>query len=645
MQRLAAVLLVLAAGSAQAVPSGDPEDPVDLAPTSAKVKRSGDVVRIAARFELNASGPLAPPGDARTFSLPSRGVITGASALAGGQSHRLQLLKRADADKKLETLNDPPAPDGGRTSAIRIDATDGSATLEIATPRSTAMRLDIAIEVPTCYVDDARHFKVPPSWVDRVSGATLTTLDTIGEDCDDDGSDGAWFSVPANELAKRPGGEARIGTSSARVKLGTQDIARLEITLAKYVSDTPRDLHTVFVVDHSRSLTVKQHEIQRAVIAGYLRAAPHARVQLVGYTRDARTQLAGWMLASRANARIERQLQSLPPRNGSNVDAGVATAATLLANVAGTRRIVVFSDALLSANQEEEATQAAAAVGLPPGTLIHVVHLGGFGGELVRDDANVLTPLAKQTEGIVMSADVDDGGTIDAMPLVRPVSLDNIAIEAPGWSPLFDGPHCLHDTLLREGSSCNFTAFGPPSGGPFQVTGMLWNTKITRTITPDLRGARSLARLLSTASGLPADLFEPLQDAAVAVNSAWSLLAMWGPKGGYADQESWGTFGFGRTGIGSSHTSSLDTGIGRVTRRPIDELRAQLTPGVLHCKPRGVVRVIVQLTKEEIVDVEIYPRDKRDASLAECITNNVWDTTLSLAEPPLRDTVVVDIQP
>lgn len=643
MRSLAAVLLVLAAHSAKA-----DDEVAELAPTSVKVTRDGAVVRVRARFELGAAGPLPPPGDARTFSLPSRGVITGATALAGGQSHRLQLLKRDDADNKTAALNEPPAADGGRTSAIRLDATESSATLDIAVPRLTTIRLDVTLEVPTCYLDDARSFKVPASWSDRIGGANQIVgidADSIDAECDGDGSDGAWFSVPATELAKRPGGEARIGTSSARVKLASKDIARMEITLAKQLSDTPRDLHTVFVVDHSRSLTVQQHEIQRAVIAGYLRAAPHARVQLVGYTRDARTQLPGWMLASRAHARIDRQLRSLPPRNGSNVDAGVANAATLLANVTGTRRIVVFSDSLLSPTQEAEATQAAASVGLPPETLIHVVQLGGFGSELVRDDASILVPLAKQTKGIVMRADVDEDGTIDAMPLVRPVSLDNIEIEAPEWTPIFDGPHCLHETDLREGSACNFIGVGPPSGGAFQVTGMLWNTKVTRTINPDPRGARSLARLLSTAMALPADLFEQIQNAAFAVNSAWSLLAMWGPKGGYADQESWGTFGFGRIGTSGHHTSSTDTGTGRVTRRPTEEVRNQLTPAVLHCKPKGAIRVTVELTKDEIVDVAISARDKRDESLAECITNNVWDTTLSLAEPPLRDTVVVDIQP
>jgi hypothetical protein len=654
MRRLAAVLLVLAAGSAEATPPGEgsaetiDDEPTELEPTSARATRAGDVVRIAARFDLDAVGPIAPPGDARTFSLPSRSVITGATALAGGQSHRLQLLKRADADKKVEALGEPPAINGGRISAIRIDATDSSATLDIAVPRRTAIRLDVAIEARACYANDARHFKVPASWSERVSGATRidgVALETIHEQCDDDGGDGAWFAIPANELAKQPSGEARIGFTSARVKLGTKDVARMEIALAKQLSDIPRDLHTVFVVDHSRSLTALQLEVQRAAIAGYLRAAPRARVQLVGYTRDARTRLAGWMLASRAGTRIERELLSLPPRNGSNVDAGVATAATLLANVAGTRRIVVFTDALLSKNQAEEATQAAAAVGLPPQTLLHVVQLGGFGTELVRDDANILAPLAKQTEGIAMHADIDTDGAIDAMPLVRPISLDNLSVETPGWQPLFDGPQCLDDSVLREGSACNVTGFGPPSGGAFQVTGMLWNTKVTRTITPDLRGARSLARLLSMASGLPADLLEPIQNAAVAVNSAWSLLAMWGPKGGYADQEMYGSFGFGRIGTSSIHTSSSDTGVGRFQRRVTDEIRAQLTPSVLHCKPQGVIRVIVELTKDEIVDVQIYARDKRDESLADCITTNVWETMLSLAEPPTRDTVVVDIQP
>jgi hypothetical protein len=387
-------------------------------------------------------------------------------------------------------------------------------------------------------------------------------------------------------------------------------------------------------------VTPDELETQRAVIAAYLRAAPRSRVQLVGYARDARTLLPGWTLASQAGPRVDRELRALAPRNGSNLDRGLAAAATLLNDVRGTRRVLLLTDDRLANRITQEVGSLAPA--LPPNILVHVVSLHGFGDRVTRSTGHVLEPLALATTGAAFAADLDDHGAIDVLQLVRPISFDNIAIAGPEWTPLQSVVECS-DTLT-EGASCTWLAQGTSTSKPIVVEGWLWGTKITRELAPDLREARSLARRLVTWNELPGKLLAGVQAAAEAVNETWSLLATWGPRGGYGDLESWGTIGIGSMSTHSSHPIGSGT-FGPPVRMPVDELVAQLGPVVRACKPAGKVSLVVELTLEEIVDLSLVFADERDRALADCISDGLWDATLVLAAPPRHHTFTVDIAP
>lgn len=661
MRRLAAALaLALATGPPAGALAEDDSDEatddddtwdddymIDLVPVSARGRLVGRSVVIDARFELTVNGPLPPPGAQRSISLPHDAVITAATVTAAGRSHRLQLVESAVADKQLAVLYDEPTKQGERMSAVRIDAETSSdvATVELVMPRRAHVRLDLTLEVPTCFADDARNFILPETWHSVLVGGNAVTGDaaaSLDERCGGPADVNPWIAFPMTELAKRPAGEARVGTYSARLP-GKRDIARIEIALAKQLSQIPADLHTAIVVDHSRSVTTDELEIQRAVIAGYLRAAPRSRVQLVGYTRDARTLLPGWMIADHALSRIDRELRALAPRNGSNVDRGLAAAGTLLANASGTRRVIVFTDDRLAKRIHDEVDSFASL--LPAGTLVHVVALtGGFGERLMRDDAHELAAIARATGGVAMRADLDDQGGVDALPLARPVTLDNLTVTAPGWTVLTSGRECQGDDQFDEGASCVWLADGTSASAPITVEGFLWGAKITRIVDPDVSQARSLARLLTHHEGLAPDLVAHVQRAAQAVNDAWSLVALWG-RGGYGDITTWGTIGTGTYGTTIGHT--ID-GIGpprTAARLPIDELRAQLGPAVRACKPHGTIVAEIEITHEEIVDIALATPDVRDGALRDCITERMWDTTLLIPDAPAYANVRVDFQP
>lgn len=641
---VAALPVVLAAGVASARPV-ESTDGLDAGPVlrHAKARLVGATVHIDVRFDVVVD-VLPAPGVSQTVTLPHGAVITGGSVLASGQSHRLQLLEREEANKRVEILHEPPTASGGRMWAVRVDADSDAATIEIAAARAGTVRIDLALEVPACFAHDARYISVPQDWVDTISGGTAApTGAEVSSVCGD--ADAAWLAFPTRELARRRAGEQRIGIASSRLSViaagASADVARIEVSLAAQLTEVPADLHTVFVVDHSRSVTADELATQRAVIDAYSRAAPHGRIQLVGYARHARTLLPGWTAASQAARRIERELRALAPRNGSNVDSGLAAAVTLLRDVRGTRRIILLTDDRLADRITSDVASLAPIV--PANMLVHVVSLRGHQG-LARTPGHVLEPLALATQGMATTAGLDDHGALDALALVRPISFDEVTITGPGWQSLDAERACPGDDSFREGASCVWLAEGTPASRAVVVEGYLWGTKITRELTPDKRGARSLARLLSTWTGLPDKLQDGVHAAARAVNSAWSLLATWGPRGGYGDLDSLGTFGFGSIGTSSRHTS-IGVGPRSVERTPTDDLIAQLGPAVRACNATGTVSLVVELTLEEIVDVSVSFADDRDRARADCITEAVWDATLVLAAAPRHTTVSVSIAP
>ncbi len=638
MRRLVPVLALALVAPAAAEPEADPSAPVLR---YAKARLVGDAVQIEARVEIEQDGPLPPPGLSNSISLPTGAVVTGATVTVGHHTQRMQLLERTVADKRLEILSKPATPSGGRMWAVRIDSEFSDiARIEIAAARAGRVRIDFTLEVPACFADDARNILVPADWTSAMRGkGTLVSTETarvLGERCGIDGT--SWFAFADTALARKPAGQERIGTHTQRLSLGPSDVARVEVSAAKRLSDIPIDLHTVLVVDHSRSMTTEDLETQRAAIDAYLRAAPSTRVQLVGYARDAHTLLPGWTLASQAGARIDRELRALAPRNGSNVDRGLAVASTLLDNVRGTRRIVLFTDDRLADRITFDVSTLAAAV--PPNILVHVVSLHGVGERVARNTGHVLEPIALATTGAAFAVDRDASGVIDALPLVRPISFDNISISGPEWTPLQADVACPDE--LAEGASCAWIADGTSTSKPIVVEGWLWGTKVVREISPDRRAARSLARRLVTWTSLPSHLLEGVQAAAEAVNDAWSLVATWGPRGGYGDLETYGTIGIGSFSTHSNHHSIV--GVGKAGERPRpDELIAQLGPVVRACKPRSKVFLVVELTIEEIVDLSLAFTDERDRALSDCITNGVWDASLALATPPSHATVTIEI--
>jgi hypothetical protein len=626
MRRLAVLALVTAL-PVRAMAGDDPD--------AVTAKLAGTRVHLQARFAFEIDHPGVSL-NTYAFTIPEHAVVTAGAVVVDGVRHRLALQRAEEADRAFDALIWKPADHGERAWAFLVDQPGGEVIMDVLAPRAAHAVLELTLDAPTCFYKDVRYLALPASWHERVPAALRAAPrapeDEITAACRAEADeDRRWLGFAVPHLREQPAGERRIGTIAGRLPLESTHFAHVEIDLARELGDVPGDLHTAIVIDHSRSLTVDELDVQRAIVAAYLRAAPASRVQVIAFARRAQALLPSWMTAAHAGPQIDRAIRALPPRNGSNLDVAVGEAIAWLARVRGTKRIVVFTDEQLPARLFAGTDLHDLVAG---GVLLHVVRPSTSGLGLERDDELELADLAKQTRGIAVRGAVDDGGNVDATLLVRPTSLDHLTIGDGGWQlaeGVTDARPC--DASLAEGETCSWWGQSDGGGGPVAIKGLLWNQPFERVVRPDPSHARELARTLSAMQVLAPELQTQVDRIALAINSVWSLFGQWGGTGGYEDLGGFGTMGTGGFTTGGGITDFVGT-VGPGTG-PID-LRRLLQPAVDSCRP-GPARVVVHVetTREEIVDVTVEVAPASPA-LHDCIVEAVWDTTLRLAHAPAR---------
>jgi hypothetical protein len=298
---------------------------------------------------------------------------------------------------------------------------------------------------------------------------------------------------------------------------------------------------------------------------------------------------------------------------------------------------------------------------LPVGTVVHVVAIAGGAGRLDRGDTEYME-IAVATEGISVRGGVAEGSEADAEMLVRPIALERVTIDAPGWTgdsgdcsaePGATDPPTV-DQHLDEGRGCMWMLHGTPVSGPITIGGWLWGHHVTRMVRPDVTQATAIARELApSASSLEPQVDrDALFDAAHAVNERWSLFALWGPTGGYSDLPDGGGTGFGSLcGCGGSGDMGFGRGDVGVLQKPFS-METQLRAGLLGCPgiSRNRVEVTIETTLEEIVGLEVKVQpaltaiDETPAQLAAkqaCAEEALWNVPLALQDPPTHATTEV----
>jgi hypothetical protein len=454
-----------------------------------------------------------------------------------------------------------------------------------------------------------------------------------------------WLALPTSELTRRPVGDARLGTRAGRFAHKAIEAARVELALSSTISAVPDDLATVFVVDGSRSVDAETLVAQGEVIASYATLAPKSEVQVVAFDRDARPLLAKWTRAKAAAPVIARELAALALHNGSELDRGLAEAGRLLADRTGTRRVVVFTDELMP-ERLAVLDPATLATLVPAGTVVHVVAIGNGAADLVRDDEIALAPLADATAGMPVRASGGTGEPIDALALVRPISLDHVRVIAPTAeaidSTAVAGTTCVDPRApdrvldLHEGEACTWWATAPSTLDEIAIEGLLWGAKWRRVISLGDPSSVEVAREAWSVidhDQLPG-LAAAVDDAARVVNRKWSLFASWGGTGGY-DEASGASFDVSGCGCGDS--SAIDgVRVGTAVRVSGTSVETQVGAAIAACRKaddRATIAIELETTLDEIVGVDTTITGiAGDAAttMKSCVDRAVWDLALSV---------------
>jgi hypothetical protein len=650
MRRLAIVALLLWVRPAHADETEADAQPRPAVPYWLHGTLDGPMAKVGMRFRLDVR-----EGFNNTFDLdlPDHGVVTAATITVDKQQHVLTLDSTDHANAAFEAVT-TAAAGAHRQWAVQVTPSLMASGIEVsvAAPHDVQMVIDVSVEAPACFHHDARYIAVPTTW----RGSIDRSLKLIGEqkldpctqlelDPDQYGAR-LWIAMPTSEASQHPFGEQRISTSATRVDVTHGHFARVEVALANQISHVPADLYTVFVIDASRSVSGAGLETEAQLVLSYMKHAPQTQIQVIAYSRKARALLPGFMMASLATPRLERELAALQTANGSNVDIGLVEAGTWLAHVDGTRRVVLFSDQHLG-DRVDGIGAPALRDSLPSGTLVHVVAIDDdestFQRALTRDDDIAFAHVAIDSEGAALRGRTDDEGHIDALQLVRPIALEHVVLKTPSWKPLEvdrASPSCPIDGSadLAEGSGCVWWGDGEANAGAIQLEGLLWNHEVRRALVPT-ESSRMLARMLTGFHATLDAAEKEIRIAAHAVNEEWSLIATWGGSDGYADEE-----GFGMTGVGYGCSGgSRDIGIGSGTSGMLGRqgsIADQISRATQKCHVTSQIEIDLELTLDEIVDVAVTAQDP---TVRACVTEAVWDVPLALTNPSQHDrtTVVV----
>jgi hypothetical protein len=604
-----------------------PEDENDATPFGIRidVSEASATVDVSFKLKLAARTPRYV-----TLWRPGEGVVTAASVTDASGTHPLTFVRNEAGWDAWNALMEAPAT---RQRAAMVYLTDSffDPDFRAVSPTATTLTVDLRFAASTCFEKDARILAVPAAWKPHLPAALKRRIVATG-------CGRTW----RNELLLRfpvPAPSTSVAARAGRFSDGKKQAAFVEVTVPTKVATVPEDLHTVFVIDASLSMTATQRTNARALVRSYLGHAPRSSVQIVTFARKARPLLETWSAASAART-LDKELAKVVQKNGSEVQAGLHEAGAWLAKINGTGRVVLITDERVAERVAKLSTETLRKE-LPAGTLVHVVAAADYAGRhgsgaVDRWDNGRWSELAATTEGIRVSASADKKGTLDALELVRPIAVDHVSVLAKDWSTL-EG-RC-DDVRIDEGASCEW--WGSGAGDSLGVEGLLWNKRWTQQVPLGDPKSIVVARRLIRVMNVDKELLISAMDAAQALSERWSMMAKWGGEGGYADQPGGGGTGWGTSCDDGCEYGTIGHGSGTgegVTGAPI---RDQLYSAMKRCVRDEVkITLTVETTLEEIVDVTVKATQRPGMAIATdlpqietCVTEAVWEATIKDPTP------------
>jgi hypothetical protein len=411
---------------------------------------------------------------------------------------------------------------------------------------------------------------------------------------------------------------------------------RLEIDAAPVLEPAPVAPNVVFVIDASHSEGEAGIAAQLELVEPWLANAKDARVEVVVVRRFAERLFNRFVPAADVARLLQVNADRLAPGNGSNLDEGVAVAASALSSVGGPARVLLFTDEQLPWSFSNDATLAKLSA-TPQGTVVHVVRRTGLNGGVltdVRNDDAPLAPIATATGGIfVRLSGVADDATHARqvmLGLVRPVRVDDFTVEANGVE-LSVRSELNEGVMVREQG----LAARPPE--TVTLRGKVWAKPFERVVPVDFALSKRLPAIAVGESelrdALSDDELRSVAYLAQAVSPVTSYLAA--PREAQPSTAGMFVNGNGRVSLSSRCGGSwgrTHCGLRLARARPnlTALLRQLLEPGLASCEARlGATvqgHVELEVTDDEVVDVTV--KGEPDAMAAACLSEVAWQVRL-----------------
>lgn len=427
----------------------------------------------------------------------------------------------------------------------------------------------------------------------------------------------------------------------AVISTGEQYAIRYEMALAPAISQIPKGVAAVVVIDTSASLSGTQVQAQLAAARAYLGHLVdpklRARAAVITFDREAHVLKGGLQPASAMLAALD----GFDPkqRNGSHADVALQRAAKLLSGTRHhLRRVVLMSDTLMRAGL---AASEIAELSKSTGAVTHVAIVRDTGNASVsRSVSHPWRHSARQSGGLAwkaeISTDIDDRDAMhDAyLEWARPVRVHDPEVFAPGLAEAIDVPDAMD-----EGFGTAVLSLQATPVRHVIVSGELWSRPLHQVVAPNEAFADRWAALFF-GSELESALSEPeamvLAMRGGAVSPVTSYLAIEpGVRPSTEGLEEGEGFGSGGGSLGFGRASRVPrVRMGRGTGKPFDPgaflaskvRRAATTCGV----PEAVgIEVELQSTRTEIAQIDrVAFVAYLDTAQRDCLREGIWEIVL-----------------
>jgi hypothetical protein len=633
-------------------------DRLELGPATIEVTLGRDEARYVVRYEVR--NPSIDPDEAEIeVALPNAASIVGMryQPRTGAGWLDARLLESDDASARWNEYAE--APYAGKRGPALVELDGDLPVLHLLfVPAHDRVLVEYTMVAPVCRTrdrviapafpieaaPDARYVVRGP----RGAGRHVSAVDVDLAPCalvdPPEAWDSSFFvSAAAPEAAGTTGVDGRL----VIVPAGRQRVVEIAIDTGAQLAPAPRNAWVVFVVDASHSMGVAGVVAQRSIIDAYLARSPGARFQIVVYRRFAAPVFASWRAGSDARHAIAALGDdAFALGNGSNLDAGLARAAALLAHAPGPRRLVAFTDEQVREALDEDVARAALAA-LPADTIVHVVGTTGSDkpaaeSTLERDDDDLFAPVAAPWGGIMAWAHVGDEveparTRADVFEeLVRPHRIEHVRI--------LHGDGGIRDLAdITEGQRVRMTHVADDDA--ITVSGMIWGRPWQPTLVTSERVQRQVAALAMGDTYVTSELDEDGRRALARfghvvsdTTSLWADDPRWVPAGLppevlLGDRSMPDFIGGISGGTLSTHTCCIRGRTGTAHRRRVaPDVRGLLEKPVAACAARRGLEtwsaaLVIETTGREIVDVR-YDGGTDDDAFATCAIESAWSLAL-----------------